>query len=366
MNLRILSICSKNAPLDLSDRISRMLLDIDLLPRNYILCDMHILHLVISRRWEEMSKVYLYLDNKLLSYGFPSHPLSNRRYEVFLSKIRESSLLSNKEIEVTENYPCKEEYLRYFHDDEYIEYVKLMSEEGCGFLDYGDTPAYQGIFEVSLRSVCATLDAAMKTYREKVYGVNLAGGWHHAKRDRASGFCVFNDIGVAINHLLDIERVKNIYYIDIDAHHGDGVYYSFVEDPRVYIFDVHESGYYLYPGTGFEDETGEKGAKGTKRNKEVPPEGGDDYLLNYIDEAYRWGLEIKPEIIILQGGMDGLAGDPLTHLRYSAEGYLNAIKSIFKLREELDTGLVYLGGGGYQVETQSTLWMEVLKLMLNI
>jgi len=305
-----------------------------------------------------MTLTYLYLDDSLLRYGFPDHPLTSERYKIFKSKLQSSSLLENPDLKIIKNYPCREDFLRYFHTEGYINFVKIKSQEGKGFLDYGDTPAYPGVFEVALRSVCATLDASKKAYREKACAVNLAGGWHHSRRDRASGFCVFNDIGVAINYLISEESLKRIYYIDIDAHHGDGVFYSYEEDEHVYIFDIHESGYYLYPGTGFEHEVGKGRAVGTKRNRTVPPGGGDNYLMKYIEEAYEWGLEISPDLIIMQGGMDGLSGDPLTHLQYSINGYLKAVSKVLELKSELDIGIVYLGGGGYQSEVQSSLWIK--------
>ncbi|HEW94436.1 acetoin utilization protein AcuC [Candidatus Geothermarchaeota archaeon] len=309
-------------------------------------------------------KVYLYMNERLYQYGFPNHPLNPTRYRLFKKYLEESKI--DKNLEIVSEYPCNEEILKYFHAEEYIKYVKRKSEEGVGLLDYGDTPAYKGVYEVSLESACATLDAAKKALKQKTYTMNPSGGWHHSRRDRAAGFCVFNDIGVAIEYLFSHGLAGRVYYIDIDAHHGDGVYYSFEDDPRVYIFDIHESGVYLYPGTGFEWEDGRGAARGSKRNRALDPGDGDDILLKYIDEAVEWGFEIEPDLIIMQGGMDGLAGDPLTHLRYSVDGYLSAVERVLRLSRDLGVGLVYLGGGGYQPEVQAKTWIRVLETMLKL
>jgi len=312
-----------------------------------------------------MTIVYLYIDDTLFKYGFENHPLNTKRYKIFLEYTKKESIFNLKDLVIVGEYPCDESILEYFHTREYIEYVKRKSINGIGYLDYGDTPAFKGVYEIALRTACATLDAAKKVLKKHRYAVNLAGGWHHSRRSRAGGFCVFNDIGVSIEYLIRSGEVDKVYYIDIDAHHGDGVYYSFEDDPRVYIYDIHESGLYLYPGTGFEWEDGRGLAKGTKRNRALEPGSGDEELNKYIDEAVKWGYELSPDIIILQGGMDGLSGDPLTHLRYSMDGYLSAVKKILELSRDLNVGLVYLGGGGYQPEVSASIWIEIIKNMIG-
>ncbi len=139
-----------------------------------------------------------------------------------------------------------------FHTNEYIDRVIAHCQLGKGFLDNGDTPAIQGLYESSLAVVGASLFVTEEIIsgRFKRAFVPIAG-LHHAKRDSAGGFCVFNDIGVVIETLRKIHGVNRIAYIDIDAHHGDGVYYSYEEDPNLIFVDVHEDGRFLFPGTGF-------------------------------------------------------------------------------------------------------------------
>ena len=300
--------------------------------------------------------VYLYINPTLFKYGFPNHPLTTVRYERFLKYYR-GSYRPRCVVEI-DSYPCSEEYLLLFHTEKYVQYVKRMSELGYGYLDYGDTPAYKGVFEVSLNTVCATRDAVLKTLDGGV-AVNLAGGWHHSFRDRASGFCVFNDIAVAIESIRD--RVSKIMYIDIDAHHGDGVYYPYEEDPSIYIFDIHESPRYLFPGTGYSYENGRGPGLGTKVNVEMDPGSDGKDLLSKLDRLKDFIEEVKPGYFILQAGTDGLEGDPLTHLEYDVKSFVEMVVSIVKIAVDMGRGITLLGGGGYQPDKFGYVWNEILK-----
>ncbi len=313
-------------------------------------------------------KTLLFMDDLLFKYGFPNHPLTPLRYFYFKEFLRDYGIASEEDLDILGSSTADESLLSLFHTMPYIMRVKDFSERGYGLLDRGDTPAYKGVFEIASSSVYATVEAVKKAVAgEYSFTVNLAGGWHHAMRDRAGGFCVFNDIGVAIEYLkMWKARVFPILYIDIDAHHGDGVYYSFEEDPYVYIFDIHEDGRYLYPGTGFSHEVGRGLAKGTKKNIPLPPYSGDDELLRYIEMACEFARNINPGIIILQGGLDGLAGDPLTHLNYTVDGYINSVRRILEAAVDLGIGLVFLGGGGYQARVVARTWIDVIKLMLSL
>src|SRR6202044_3147635 len=156
------------------------------------------------------------------------------------------------------------EELLAFHTPRYVDFVRERSATGQGFLDAGDTPAFRGVYEAAAYVVGATLNAmdAIMDGRCRRAFVPIAG-LHHAARDRAAGFCVFNDCGVAIEQLKNA-GLKHIAYVDIDAHHGDGVFYAFEHDAAVIFADLHEDGRYLYPGTGAAEETGRGAAVGTK------------------------------------------------------------------------------------------------------
>ena len=213
-----------------------------------------------------------------------------------------------------------DEELRAFHTPAYVDFVRERSASGQGLLDGGDTPAFRGVYEAAACVVGATLNAAdaiMQGECRRAF-VPIAG-LHHAARDRAAGFCVFNDCGVAIELLRKKSGLERVAYVDIDAHHGDGVFYAFEDDAAVIFADMHEDGRYLYPGTGAADETGRGAAQGTKLNLPMAP-GSDDAAFARVWPQVIAHLErFAPEFIILQCGADSVEGDPITHLRFSVE-----------------------------------------------
>jgi acetoin utilization protein AcuC len=190
-------------------------------------------------------------------------------------------------------------------------------------------------------------------------------GLHHAARDRAAGFCVFNDCGIAIERLRSQSGLERIAYVDIDAHHGDGVFYAFEDDAGVIFADLHEDGQYLYPGTGSVAETGKGAAVGTKLNIPMPP-GSDDAAFAATWPRVIAHLEkFAPEFIILQCGADSLEGDPITHLRYSATSHGKAARELAQLADRLGHGRVLgLGGGGYNRSNLAQAWSAVVENLL--
>lgn len=247
--------------------------------------------------------------------------------------------------------------LRLFHEEAYINFVKKMSDIGEGLLDYGDTPCFPKCYETYSHVAKASAEMCRMLGRLE-HVVNLYGGLHHAYPNRASGFCVFNDVGVAIYTLRSL-GFKRIAYIDIDAHHGDGVMYPFFSDPDLLIIDFHEDGRYLFPGTGFTYELGEGGGFGKKVNIVLPPNASDpDY-----DYAFRMLVpslieEFRPEVILLQAGVDSHMGDPLTHLELSDAGYLKLVSSIHALAHKVCGGrLALFGGGGYNLGSVARCWV---------
>jgi acetoin utilization protein AcuC len=190
---------------------------------------------------------------------------------------------------------------------------------------------------------------------------NPVGGLHHARRDRAGGFCVFNDAAIAVCELLEKKQMKRVAYVDIDAHHGDGVFYAFESDPRVIIGDIHEDGHFLYPGTGDSSETGSEGAQGTKLNIPMHPWAEDLEFFEAFDRVERFVRKAKPEFILFQCGADCLAGDPITSLSYTAAVHSYASKKLHELSHEVCDGrIVAMGGGGYDPLNVSEAWMAVV------
>ncbi|MGH8224083.1 MAG: acetoin utilization protein AcuC, partial [Woeseiaceae bacterium] len=249
-----------------------------------------------------------------------------------------------------------------FHTPAYIDFVSRMSAAGIGYLDGGDTPAQRGIYDAASYVVGTTLaavDSVMNGESRRAF-IPIAG-LHHAGREHAAGFCVFNDCGVAIEYLRQRRGLRRIAYVDIDAHHGDGVYYGFAGDPDVRIADVHEDGRYLYPGTGGADETGTGAAAGTKLNLPLPPGAGDAEFDRAWLEVEDYIERAAPEFILLQCGADSLAGDPITHLEFSAACHARAAARLCALADRHCGGrIVGMGGGGYHRDNLARAWTGVV------
>jgi acetoin utilization protein AcuC len=303
--------------------------------------------------------------DKLSKYGFgTSHPLNNNRLVAFWNKFKE--LVPDRSlVEVLEPTTASEEEILSFHDKPYVDLVKRYSQLGSGYLDAGDTPVYSGVFEAAATVVGSSLKALEAVIEERStpkHAFNPIGGLHHAYRGNASGFCVFNDIGVVIQRARHEYGLDRIAYIDIDAHHGDGVYYEFEWDPRIFIADVHEDGKYLFPGTGSREEKGKGDAEGTKLNIPIAPGSTDTEFMASFSEIERFIDEVaKPDLIILQCGADGIEFDPLAHLRYSPDSHEYASRSLHKLAHKYCDGrIIALGGGGYDLENIGRAWTRVV------
>jgi len=302
----------------------------------------------------------------LAKYGFGgSHPLGSDRLHAFWSKFQSEGLDKAQNIMIEEPVMAEEDTLLNFHSKTYVEFVKKASAVGEGFLDYGDTPAFKGVFEATSYVVGSTLKGLDMVMKKKVvHAFNPIGGLHHARKEFASGFCVFNDIGIAITVARKYYKIKKVAYIDIDAHHGDGVFYEFNSDPDVFIVDVHEDGKYLYPGSGFQHETGEEGAEGTKLNLPMKPFANDYDFMKEFKRAEEFLDDAKPELFILQCGGDSMKGDPLTHLNFSENAHRHATNILHELAHRHCNGrMIALGGGGYNRNNIAVAWTEVVKVM---
>lgn len=297
----------------------------------------------------------------LAEYGFgDDHPFGPDRMDAFWSETVRQDL--NLKVTLLDPQQADDEAILRFHKTEYLQRVKTLSELGQGFLDYGDTPAFSGVYAAAATVVGSVLKVADLLMAGRfVRGFVPIAGLHHARCDRAAGFCVFNDAGVLIETLRHQYKLRRIAYVDIDAHHGDGVFYAFESDADVIIADVHEDGSYLYPGSGFADETGSGDAKGTKLNIPMPP-GADDADFEAVwPEVEAFIRAAQPEFIIFQCGADSIAGDPITHMRYSPAAHGNAAASLCRIAEEYCHGrIIGLGGGGYNRENLAAGWNAVL------
>jgi acetoin utilization protein AcuC len=185
---------------------------------------------------------------------------------------------------------------------------------------------------------------------QALHAVNIAGGLHHAMAGTASGFCVFNDVALGIARLLELGATR-VAYVDVDVHHGDGTQALFWGDPRVLTISLHESGRYLFPGTGFADEIGGAGAEGRAVNVALPPATDDAAWLRAFDAVVPPLLRaFQPEVLVTQHGCDSHVNDPLAHLALTVDGHRTSYARLHQLAHEVAGGRwVVTGGGGYDL-----------------
>lgn len=312
----------------------------------------------------QKSPVYVYRGDEIARYGFgDDHPFGPDRHHVFHSALADANL--GDAIRYASPRRAIVDELLLFHSADYIDFVSQASVEGGGFLDGGDTPAFPGVFDRACDVVGTTLaavDAVMAGEASQAF-VPIAG-LHHAGRGHAAGFCVFNDCGVAAEYLRDRYDLNRIAYVDIDAHHGDGVFYGFEDDPDLIFADIHEDGRFLYPGTGTASETGRGEAEGTKMNVPLPPGAGDSDFNEVWPGVMDYLRAARPEFILLQCGADSLDGDPITHLQFSEASHARAATDLRALAENQCEGrLVAMGGGGYNRQNLARAWTRVVEAL---
>jgi acetoin utilization protein AcuC len=306
-------------------------------------------------------EVLLFVGEALGRYGFPDgHPFSVDRQGAFWSEARAQGL--ERKARLAEPRAAGRADLLRFHHEKHVDWVEARSREGAGYIDYGDTPAFPGVFEAASALCGSALEALERIMAgDALRSFQPIGGMHHARRDRAAGFCVFSDLGMVIDALREKHGVRRVAYVDIDVHHGDGVFYTYESDPDLVLVDVHEDGNYLYPGTGAAEETGTGAAAGTKLNLPMHPGARDGDFYAAWERALEHLRRYRPEFVLLQAGADCLAGDPLAHLRFSPGVHAHAVRSLRALAEETARGrLMVFGGGGYDLGNVGTAWTRVL------
>ena len=308
------------------------------------------------------SSVHVYKGDEIARYGFGDpHPFGTDRHDVFHRELAAAGL--GDDIHYAHPRSATVDELALFHTADYIDRVSRLSATGKGYLDDGDTPAIKGIFNAASDVVGSVLSATDKIMHGDIRRAFVPiAGLHHAARDRAAGFCVFNDCGIAAEYLRKNHGLSRIAYVDIDAHHGDGMFYGFEDDPDLIFADIHEDGRYLYPGTGAETETGKGKAKGTKLNIPMAP-GAEDAEFRLAWKRVEEYLEsAKPEFILFQCGADSLEGDPITHLCYTEAAHAEAALSLCRIADKHCGGrIIGTGGGGYNRRNVARAWTRVVQ-----
>lgn len=311
---------------------------------------------------------FIYSDEfSRFDYG-DSHPLRISRLSLTYELINAYGLLSLPDTRFVRARAATDEELCLFHDEKYIDCLKILNEGKrvadayLYGLESGDNPIFKGLLDWSRLHTGASLQAADLVDNGDVdIAFNIAGGLHHAMEARASGFCYVNDPVIAIQYLLN--RGRKVAYIDIDAHHGDGVQTAFYDSNKVLTISIHETGKLLFPGTGFEFEVGIGEGDGYSINIPIPPFSDDEIFLYAFDEIIPPAIErFNPDIIVTQLGVDSFCEDPLTHLNITNLGFSDVISRLKVIGKKW----VALGGGGYHIPNVVKGWALAWAIMNDI
>ena len=292
-----------------------------------------------------------------LRYDFgPAHPLKPVRVELTVALIRACGLDAADGVLTLPREPFGDDDVTRLHTAEYVGAVRRLSADpnpsgspihGLGL---GDNPVFAGMHEASLEVCGASVAAAKAVWEGTVaHAFNPAGGLHHAMAGRAAGFCIYNDPAFAIEWLL--RHGARVAYVDVDTHHGDGVQELFYDDPRVLTLSLHESGRYLFPGTGFPEEVGEGDGRGSSLNVPFAPSTSGEVYLEAFDAVVPAALDaFRPDVLVTQLGCDTHVTDPLAHLLLTTDDYTELARRLHGLAHSHAGGRwVATGGGGYQI-----------------
>ena len=296
------------------------------------------------------------------AYDFgSSHPLRPERVLLTYERIRALGLVDGERVCEVPSRSAGDEEIEAAHAAEFVQIVKDIDagivDERAGRV-YGlgtpDNPIFANMHRASAAVCGATVTAAEVVASGRArHAFNPAGGLHHARRSEASGFCIYNDPAVAIAKVLHLQPAWRVMYVDVDVHHGDGVQWIFYDNPRVLTVSLHQSGRYLYPGTGFEDEVGAGDALGTAANVPLMPlTGNDDYLWALDRVLKELARAFRPHLVLTQLGADTHYGDPLANLGLTLAAYPRMARILHEVAHGFAEGRwVATGGGGYQAET---------------
>ena len=321
--------------------------------------------------------VFIYSDD-FQTYKFSeNHPFNQLRVSLSLSLLKECQAISEDDIVNPRN--ATDDELALIHDRAYIDAVKLagngmLGEDRASSYGLGteDTPIFPNMHEASSLLVGGTLTAVDYVMTGKAkHALNLGGGLHHGFRGKASGFCIYNDSAVAIKYIQEKYEAR-VLYVDTDAHHGDGVQWAFYEDPDVCTLSIHETGRYLFPGTGNVNERGQSDGYGYSFNIPIDAFTEDESFLEVYEKSLKKvAAFFKPDVIVTQNGADAHYYDPLTHLSTTMKVYEEIPKIAHKIAHQYCNGRwIAVGGGGYDIwrvvpRAWSLIWLEMNDISLQ-
>jgi|FaiFalFF_MnMetaG_3_1042247.scaffolds.fasta_scaffold00388_12 acetoin utilization protein AcuC len=298
------------------------------------------------------------------------HPLVPRRLRLVYELLEAYGVFRHPTARLVPPRMAIREELLWFHTPDYVEAVESLSRGESRFPPWrynfsqeGDNPVFPGMYEANALAVGASLVAAeLVAGGECPVAVNFAGGLHHAMPDHASGFCIFNDAVIAIHALL--RRGLRVAYIDIDAHHGDGVQFAFYDNPRVLTVSLHESGEFLFPGTGFVHEIGVGEGRGYAVNVPLAPYTDDDTYLWAFREVVPPLVEaFRPHVVVTQLGIDTHRDTPIAHMGLTVQGFIAVVRELQRLA---GGRWLALGGGGYDLSAVARGWAWAYAVMAGV
>ena len=304
---------------------------------------------------------------RTFSYG-PDHPLRPTRLHLTDTLMDGYGLFAGPAVRKSEPREASRAELQRVHSKFYLDALELanVGEIFPGALSWGlgtdDNPVFEGVRDWSYLVCGGTLMALREVVEGRTkFAFHTGGGLHHGHHARAAGFCYVNDIAVAIAE--QMESGKKVFYLDIDAHHGDGVQEEFYGTDRVFTLSIHESPEHLFPGTGFVHEVGEGRGKGHSVNIPLEPGTADVTFIEAFESVVPAVLSsFCPDIVFMQLGVDAMTRDPLAHLRLTTRSLVHVIERV----RELFTGpIMATGGGGYEMDTVARCWTLVWGIMTD-
>jgi acetoin utilization protein AcuC len=316
-----------------------------------------------------MYRTALIYSHQIDSFSYGAlHPFKLQRFRLAYDLIAAYGLDRCANSIYPEPPPVSETALLTFHDKTYIERLKEFSSSAIPRADFlyglgdNDNPVFPGFYDWACLGTAGTCEAARLVSDEGYSAAfNLAGGYHHAHKCKASGFSYINDAVIAINSLL--AQGKRVVYLDIDAHHGDGVQEAYYNTDQVLVISLHESGIYFFPGTGFENELGEGKGYGYSVNIPLLAHTDDPLYMKAFDEAvYPLIAAYNPDVIFTQLGADTFRTDPLTRLEITTHSYSYILRKL----KVLKIPWVATGGGGYDLMNTARAWTIAWGIMNGV
>lgn len=313
----------------------------------------------LKRRGVLRETAFVYSDRLSRHVLSETHPMKPARLRYTYELLESYGAFSPRNARVAEPREATEEEIASFHTREYVAAVRSLDlgQDGLSAAAYnfgpGDNPVYDGVYDAAVWSTGASLRAAELLVADEVKAAyNIAGGLHHAMPGYAYGFCVFNDPVIAINQL--VAQGMRVAYVDIDCHHGDGVQHAFYDTDSVLTISVHESGAFLFPGTGFVQESGAGRGRGYSVNLPLYPYTSDEvYLWAFREVVPPLIRAFQPDVLVTQLGIDSHYRDPITHIALTVQGFAEAVRELAAVSPGR---WLALGGGGYDLQAVARAW----------